>query len=61
MATKKTPVPPKDKPDQLPAEWQEQAQRAARRFKIPILQPDDVGPTDEAEQRLNDFEQEGGE
>jgi hypothetical protein len=61
MTQRRSSPPANKQPAELPAEWQEQAKEAARRFKIPMPGEEDVGSPDEAEQRLRDFEQEGGE
>ncbi|MFQ5471888.1 MAG: hypothetical protein ACE5FA_03235 [Dehalococcoidia bacterium] len=61
MANNKTVLRLKDEPDQLAADWQERAREAVRRFRIPSPSDEEAVSADEAEQRLKDYEQEGGE
>ena len=46
---------------QLPVDWQERAQEAAHRFGIPLPGDEDLMSSEQAEQRLREFEQEGGQ
>lgn len=50
-----------DRTDQFPTDWQERAEEAARRFGIPMPSDENVGSSEQAEQRLREFEQEGGQ
>ena len=61
MSDKKNGVSTEEQPVRLPDEWQQRAHEAARRFDIPDSNDADVGSAAEAEQRLRQFEQEGGQ
>lgn len=61
MPDSKTPVSVEDPPSELPVEWQERAEQAARRFGLQLPAENDLRSAAEAEQRLREFEQEGGE
>jgi len=61
MTSNKTTQKTIEQPNQLSSDWQERAQEAARRFKIPIPEEQDTGSREDAEQNLRAFEQDGGQ